>query len=97
MKKYSILVLVLVLTVLALTGCWNRKNKMEPTTVPTTEMTTAPTTMPTTEATHQPTENTAGANDHTNPGTIPGDADPTATDSTAATGEGRARHMPRNR
>lgn len=65
MKKYGILVTLLVLTVTLLAGC--RRPEPEPSTlpstqgatlIPTTEATTVPTTMPTTEA---PTETMDGA------------------------------------
>ena len=60
MKKYGILILVLVLTATVLTGCRNPDIKptelpptqgatMAPTTVPTTIPTTVPTTVPDTE------------------------------------------------
>lgn len=57
MKKYSILILVLVLTAVLLIGCGCRNNKpmnTVPTTVPTTE-TTRPTTEATTEMTTEAT------------------------------------------
>ncbi|MBP3672530.1 MAG: hypothetical protein J6J18_01735 [Oscillospiraceae bacterium] len=100
MKKYTILALILVLTAFSLTGCRNPGKNMEPTTVPTTHATTAPTIMPTTEATHQPTEHTennTNATEHTAGTTVPGEVIPDTTDTTNATGEARARQMPRNR
>ena len=60
MKKYSMLVLVLVLTATVFTGC--RRNRQDntsaPTVMPTTAVTTTPTQMPTqaTRPTTQPTE-----------------------------------------
>ena len=62
MKKYSLLILVLVLTALLITGC-RRKNTLPttpstmPTTMPTTTPTTAPT-VPTTQATQPSTQAT---------------------------------------
>ena len=80
MKKATILltVLVLTLTMLAACGCRNSKPAVtQPTTMPTTMPTTAPTTMPTTVPTTAATE----------PATIPDGNGPLPTDSTAETDE----------
>lgn len=76
MKKATILltVLVLTLTMLAACGCRNSKPAVtQPTTMPTTAPTTMPTTVPTTIATE--------------PATIPDGNGPLPTDSTAPTDE----------
>lgn len=96
MKKYTILVLALVLTMAALTGCRNTGNMTEPTTMPTTMPTTQPTTIPTvmpTETVESPTDNPSdngtGAYDPT------GETQDMApnSDATGETVEPRARHM----
>lgn len=55
MKKYSILVLVLVLTAAMFTGCGCRNNQASPTTSAPTTPSTVPTTAATTEATTEAT------------------------------------------
>ena len=78
MKKATILltVLVLTLTVLAACGCRNSRPAVtQPTTVPTTAPTTMPTTMPTTVPTTMATE----------PAAIPDGNGPLPTDNTAVT------------
>lgn len=58
MKKYTIMALILVVSLAALTGCRRRNDTVTEstaTTMPTTQATTAPVTMPTTEATTVPT------------------------------------------
>lgn len=91
MKKYTVLILSLVLTAGLFTGCRSRKPDMTPTslptTVPTTQATTAPTTAPTTMPTTAPTE-TKETIDH---GNGPRDEVDT-TESTAAESRGA---MPR--
>lgn len=99
MKKYSILILVLVLTVLTLAGCRNPNGPMDSATVPSTHPSTAPSTMPT-EATSRPTEGiegTTGDGDFTTPSGPSMPDTSAATDSTGAAGEGRARTMPGRR
>ena len=97
MKKYSMLVLALVLTVALLTGCGCRNSQpmnTVPTTVPTTEA-TRPTTQPTTAPTTQPTLETETTTtdpsvDNGN-GPLPSDGTDTAGDMT------RDRRMPSGR
>ena len=55
MKKYTVLILSLVLTASLFTGCRSRKPNMTPTSMPTTAPTTQPTTAPTTAPTTMPT------------------------------------------
>lgn len=95
MKKYTFLILALVLTVTVLTGCGCRNSApmdTVPTTMPTTETTrptTQPTTMPTTEATRATEE--SGSTDST----IDNGNGPLPTDSTGSAGENdRARRIP---
>lgn len=105
MKKYSIFVLILVLTTLALAGCRNPNGPMDSTTVPTTNVTSAPTTMPT-EAATSPSRNTempTEVPEYTTPSgsTMPDSTDATdstnGSNSTTPTGESRARTMPGRR
>lgn len=51
MKKYTILILSLVLTASLFTGCRSKKPDMTPTSLPTVAPTTMPTTAPTTAPT----------------------------------------------
>lgn len=98
MKKYSILVLALVLTAALFTGCGCRNNQVSPTTtrpttVPTTQATEA--TRATTEATtHATTEPITGTDATIENGNGPLPTDATGETHTGAAGEGRARHMP---
>ena len=90
MKKYTILILALVLTMAVFAGCGCRSTRPVATTVPTTEMTkptTEATTEATTHATTMPTEHTDATVDHGN-GPLP-------TDETNGTQENsRARRVP---
>lgn len=96
MKKYSILILVLVLTAVALTGCRSGGNVTEPTTMPAT----MPTILPT-ETTVPPTQQTE--TDSTEHSTPADESLPMAPDATGTTNgtdpseEARARSMPRSR
>lgn len=102
MKKYSILVLSLVLTAALLVGCGctnqNMDNTSAPTVLPTNEEvwdTTAPTTRATTEATTMPTTTHTTPNE-TNDGNATidrgnGALEDTATNNTEGAVEGRAR------
>lgn len=101
MKKYSILILALVLTAALFTGCGCRNTRPAntvPTTMPTTPVTSEPT-HATTEATHAPTTATEGTTEHgnaplpTNETTIHNDTTENGTEG-AAGAEGRARHIP---
>ena len=98
MKKYSIFVLVLVLTVALLTACGCRNSKpmnTVPTTVPTTEA-TRPTTQPTTAPTTQPTRGTEGTT--TTDATVDNGNGPLPSDGTGETGDmARGRRMPAGR
>lgn len=99
MKKYSILVLVLVLTAALLTGCGctNRDMATVPTTLPTTAATTAPThatTEATTEYTTVPTTETRETIDNGN-GPLE-DNTTGATNATDGAAEGRARSRASN-
>ena len=93
MKKFSILVLVLVLTAAVFAGCGCRNNRAMDT-VPTTEIT-----KPTTEATTIPTHTTEPSN-HTNgtqhtDATVDNGNGPLPTDETHNAGENsRSRHIP---
>lgn len=105
MKKYSILILVLLLTAALFTGCGCRNSRpaaTTPTTLPTNPVTTAPTqstTHATTEATHAPTNATEGTIENGN-GPLPTNETTTHNGTTengtegAAGAEGRARHIP---
>lgn len=97
MKKYSILILVLVLTAAVFAGCGCRNNRpmdTVPTVMPTTEATKA-----TTEATTVPTHATEPSN-HTNgteqtDATIDNGNGPLPTDETTHAGENsRSRRVP---
>lgn len=89
MKKASILMTVLVLTLTVLTACGCRNSKPAATTVPTTLPTTtvAPTTEVTTVPTTMATEPTVDA-------TIPDGNGPLSTDATTATDNTNAKMMP---
>lgn len=102
MKKYSILILVLVLTAALFTGCGCRNSRPAATTVPTSRPTTPVTSEPThaaTEATHAPTTATEGTTEHGN-APLPTNETTTHNGTTengtegAAGAEGRARHIP---
>lgn len=104
MKKYSIFVLALVLTVALLTACGCRNSKpmnTVPTTVPTTEA-TKPTTQPTTAPTTAPTKATESTTttdpsvDNGN-GPLPSDATGEAGTGGAAGDQARGRRMPAGR
>lgn len=92
MKKYTVILLVLVLTATVLMGCGCRKN-MPMDTMPTTEMTkptTAPTTQPTTAPTTRPSETTLPTGE-----TYDNGNGPLPTDDTGAAGENsRTRRIP---
>ena len=102
MKKYTILIIALVLTAALFTGCGCRNSQPMNTTVPTTMPTTAPTTAPTraTEATTQPTLSTEATIEDGNgplPTNATAGADGDTSSATEDTGmEGNARRMPRN-
>lgn len=87
MKKYTAILLVLVLTAALLAGCGCRNNKPAatvPTTMPTTAATTAPThaaTEATTAPTHT-TENPNGQTDGTENATIESGNGPAAAENT---------------
>lgn len=99
MKKFSILILVLVLTMAVFTGCGCRNSR---------PMDTMPTVMPTTEATRATTEATTTPTHTTEPSghmnetqntdaTIDNGNGPLPTDETNVPGEGnRARRVPGN-
>ena len=97
MKKYSILVLALVLTAALLTACGCRNSRpmdTVPTTVPTTEA-TRPTTQPTTAPTTQPTRETETTT--TDPSIDNGNG-PLPSEGTDPTGDmTRGRRMPSER
>lgn len=90
MKKYTTLILVLVLTACLFTGCRGRNdmsNATTPTVLPTTAATTAPTTMPT-QATTVPTTQATEPSETIDHGNGPRDE----TDTTETTApESRAR------
>lgn len=105
MKKYSIFVLVIVLTAALFTGCGctnrNMDNTSAPTTLPTTEMTlptteatTMPAAEPSTGMTSAPTENDAAGS--TNETVDNGNGPLEDTDTTEGTAEGRARQTTPN-
>lgn len=95
MKKYSIFIIVLVLTVALLTACGCRNSKpmdTVPTTVPTTEA-TRPTTQPTTAPTTAPTRETESTT--TTDTTVDNGNGPLPSEGTGATGDmTRGRRMP---
>lgn len=71
MKRFSMIALVLVLTVCLLTGCFGRNkndNTSVPSTAPTTNVTTQPTSRPATQPTTQP-DGTMPSMDDMIPGT----------------------------
>lgn len=91
MKKYTILALVLVLTVCLFTGCRSRRNDMTPTSMPTilptTEMTSAPTTAPT-QASSVPTTAATEASETIDHGNGPRD-DTASSEATMPESRGR--------
>ena len=95
MKRYSIFVLVLVLTAAIMTGCGCRNTKpmnTVPTTVPTTEA-TKPTTPPTTVPTTAPTKATESTT--TTDSTVDNGNGPLPSDATGKAGDqARSRRMP---
>lgn len=99
MKKYSIFLAVLVLTLSCLTGCRRNNNPMAPSTTPATHAPTAPVTTPsTTSATEHATTPTAQTETRNTESTTASQMpDSTIPEGTGAAEGNRSRHMPKNR
>ena len=95
MKKYAILISILVLTAAVFTGCGCRNTQPLNTTAPTTRPTTAPTTMPTQQTTPATTQETIEDGNGPLPTNATAGADGDTSTATEDTGMGEnSRSMP---